>query len=86
MNFWYVNIYGLWANIILNIISPLIGILVLNTIVYRYWLIGRNHNMQQKNKMVIKPDTSHSILSDGKVYASNFLQKHTIFVKKKLTK
>jgi len=35
MNFWYVNIYGLWANIILNIISPLIGILVLNTIVYR---------------------------------------------------
>ena len=49
MNFWYVNIYGLWANIILNIISPLIGILVLNTIVYRYRLIGRNHNLHPNN-------------------------------------
>ena len=46
MNFWYVNIYGLWANIILNIISPLIGILVLNTIVYRYkaWTGGNQNN------------------------------------------
>ena len=33
-NVWYVNVYGLWINTILNIITPLIGILVMNVMVY----------------------------------------------------
>ena len=35
-NYWYLKIYGLWMNSLLNIIFPLIIILVINFMVYRW--------------------------------------------------
>jgi hypothetical protein len=36
MNFWYLNIYFLWMNTILNIWTPIISLIVLNITIYRY--------------------------------------------------
>ena len=44
MNFWYLNIYFLWMNTILNIWTPIISLIVLNITIYRYrWFSGCNN-------------------------------------------
>ena len=36
VNYWYLNIYVLWMNTILNILFPIISLIVLNILICRY--------------------------------------------------
>ena len=36
INYWYLNIYVLWMNTILNILFPIISLIVLNILICRY--------------------------------------------------
>ena len=36
VNYWYLNIYVIWLNTILNILVPIISLIVLNVLISRY--------------------------------------------------
>ena len=38
INYWYLNIYLLWMNTLLNVLFPIISLIILNILIYRYTL------------------------------------------------
>ena len=36
INYWYLTIYLLWMNTMLNVFFPIISLIILNILIYRY--------------------------------------------------
>ena len=35
-NYWYITIYNLWLNTVLNIVLPIASLVILNILIFRY--------------------------------------------------